>query len=70
MSRAGEPKSGKRMFGLTVNRLLYPEAGRHAESLAAEIRVDLEAANAYVERHGSFAEAACQHFAASGDETA
>ena len=44
-------------------------ARRRAEALAAEIRADLEAANAYVDKHGSFADLARKHFADSGDET-
>jgi hypothetical protein len=36
-------------------------------ALAAEIRLDLAAANEYVESHGSFAEFAREHFAADDD---
>jgi hypothetical protein len=35
----------------------------------AEIAVDLAAANDYVARHGSFAEMAREHYAASDDDT-
>jgi antitoxin CcdA len=44
-------------------------ARRRAEALAAEIRLDLEAANAYVDKNGSFADLAREQFADSGDET-
>jgi hypothetical protein len=37
--------------------------------LRAEIAVDLAAANDYVARHGSFAEMACEHYAATDDDT-
>jgi antitoxin CcdA len=37
-------------------------ARRRAEALAVEIRLDLAAANEYVENHGSFAELAREHF--------
>lgn len=40
---------------------------RRAEALAAEISADLVAANEYVEKNGSFAELAREHFA-SGDD--
>lgn len=43
-------------------------ARRRAEALVAEIRIDIEAANAYIERNGSFADQAREHFADSGDE--
>jgi hypothetical protein len=36
-------------------------AGRHAE-LRAEIRQDLEAVNAYMAKHGSFAEMVRRHY--------
>jgi hypothetical protein len=36
-------------------------ARRKAEQLQAEIRQDLEAANAYMAKHGSFAELVRQH---------
>ena len=42
-------------------------ARRRAEALAAEIRVDLTAANEYVENHGSFADFAREHFASDDD---
>lgn len=42
-------------------------ARRRAEALAAEIRLDLAAVNDYVEKHGSFADLAREHFA-SDDE--
>ena len=38
-------------------------ARRRAEALAAEIRLDLNAANEYVESNGSFADFAREHFA-------
>ena len=37
-------------------------ARRHAERWAAEIRADLEAANAYTAKHGSFAEMVREHY--------
>ena len=37
------------------------QAERH-QDLAAEIRQDLEAANAYMAKHGSFAELVRQHY--------
>lgn len=40
-------------------------ARRRAEQLAAEIQQDLEAANAYAAKHGSFAEMVRDHY---GDE--
>lgn len=40
---------------------------RLAETLAAEIRADLAAANEYVDKNGSFAELAREHFAAGDD---
>ncbi|HEU4619028.1 MAG TPA: type II toxin-antitoxin system CcdA family antitoxin [Gammaproteobacteria bacterium] len=42
-------------------------ARRRAEALAAEIRLDLAAANDYVEKHGSFADLAREHFASDDD---
>jgi hypothetical protein len=36
--------------------------------LRAEIETDLAAANSYVERHGSFAEMAREHYAAADDD--
>jgi post-segregation antitoxin (ccd killing protein) len=44
-------------------------ARRRAEALAAEIRTDLDAANEYVNRNGSFADLARDHFAESGDDS-
>ena len=43
-------------------------ARRQAEALAAEIQRDIEAANAYVARYGSFADLARQHFSPADDE--
>ena len=37
--------------------------------LRAEIELDVAAANAYVPRHGSFAELAREHYAATGDDS-
>lgn len=49
--------------------LAYEVARRKAEALEAEIRRDLEACNAYAERHGSFAEMVREHYQrAGGDE--
>lgn len=49
--------------------LAYEVARRKAEALEAEIRRDLEACNAYAERHGSFAEMVRDHYQrAGGDE--
>lgn len=42
-------------------------ARRRAEALAAEIRLDLAAANEYVESNGSFADLAREHFASDDD---
>ena len=63
-----------RSFGVNASRvaeeaLTIEVARRRAAALAAAIRKDIEAANAYVERNGSFAELAREHFAGSGDET-
>ena len=47
------------------------EALPHAMSprvLRAEIEIDLAAANDYVARHGSFAELAREHYAATDDD--
>ena len=41
---------------------------RKSEQLRAEIRQDLEAANAYAEKHGSFADMVRQHYQHSEDE--
>ena len=41
-------------------------ARRRAELIAAEIKQDLEAANAYAAKHGSFAEMVRDHY--GGDE--
>lgn len=62
-----------RRYGVNASRIaeeaLTGEVARlRAEALAAEIRVDLEAANAYTEKHGCFADLARAHFADSGDE--
>jgi hypothetical protein len=43
-------------------------ARRRAEALAAEIRIDIEAANDYVSRNGSYAELAREHFAKKDDD--
>lgn len=37
-------------------------ARRKAEQLRAEIRQDLEAMNAYIDKHGSFAEMVREHY--------
>ncbi len=37
-------------------------ARRHAEQIQAEIREDLEASNAYLAKHGSFAEMVRAHY--------
>jgi|JI9StandDraft_2_1071091.scaffolds.fasta_scaffold225217_2 post-segregation antitoxin (ccd killing protein) len=37
-------------------------ARRHAERIQAEIREDLEASNAYLAKHGSFAEMVREHY--------
>lgn len=42
--------------------LIREVAHRKAEQLRAEIRQDLEAANAYMSKHGSFAEMVRQHY--------
>lgn len=42
-------------------------ARRRADALAEEIRLDLIAANEYVENNGSFAELAREHFASDDD---
>jgi antitoxin CcdA len=42
--------------------LIQQVALRKAEQLKAEIRQDLEAANAYMAKHGSFAEMVRQHY--------
>jgi antitoxin CcdA len=43
-------------------------ARRKAEQLAAEIRQDLEACNAYAKQHGSFAEMVRDHYRRRDDE--
>lgn len=42
--------------------LIQQVALRRAEQLKAEIRQDLEAANAYMAKHGSFAEMVREHY--------
>jgi antitoxin CcdA len=42
--------------------LIQQVARRKAEQLQAEIRQDLEAANAYMAKHGSFAEMVREHY--------
>jgi antitoxin CcdA len=42
-------------------------ARRRAEALAAEIQLDLDAANDYVEKNGSFADFAREQFAPADD---
>jgi antitoxin CcdA len=66
--------SEARRLGVNASRvaeeaLTSEVARRRAEALAAEIRVDLEATNAYVEKHGAFADLAHKQFADSGDES-
>ena len=41
---------------------------RKSEQLRAELRQDLEAANAYAEKHGSFAEMVREHYQRSEDD--
>jgi antitoxin CcdA len=48
--------------------LIEQVARRKAEQLRAEIRQDLEATNAYIARHGSFAEMVRQHYRDDGDD--
>jgi len=48
--------------------LTHEVARRRAEALAVEIRADLEAANDYVSRNGSYAELAREHFATKDDD--
>jgi antitoxin CcdA len=43
-------------------------ARRKAEQLAAEIRQDLDASNAYAAKHGSFAEMVREHYQGTDDE--
>jgi antitoxin CcdA len=48
---------------------LIQQVSRHrAEQLEAEIRQDLEAANAYAAKHGSFAEMVRQHYRDHGED--
>ncbi len=59
--------------GLNASRvaeeaLAQAYADKCAEALAAEIRQDLEAANRYVEQHGSFPEMVRAHY--EGDDEA
>ena len=42
-------------------------ARRRAEALAAEIRLDLTAANEYVDNNGAFADFAREHFSSDDD---
>jgi antitoxin CcdA len=42
--------------------LIQQVARRKARQLEAEIRQDLEAANSYIAKHGSFAEMVRQHY--------
>ena len=46
--------------------LIQQVARRKAEQLQVEIRQDLEAANAYIAKHGSFAEMVRQHYDGTG----
>lgn len=48
--------------------LLQEVARRKAEQLQAEIRQDLEAANAYMAKHGSFTEMVRQHYHGSDED--
>jgi antitoxin CcdA len=48
--------------------LIQQVARRRAEQLKAEIRQDLEAMNAYVAKHGSFAEMAREHYQGKDEE--
>jgi len=41
---------------------------RKAEQVRAEIQRDLEAANTYAEKHGSFSDMVREHYAAESDE--
>jgi post-segregation antitoxin (ccd killing protein) len=49
--------------------LTHEVARRRAETLAAEIRADLDAADNYVAKNGSFADLAREHFAESADDS-
>jgi len=48
--------------------LVQEVARRKAEQVRAEIQRDLEAANTYAEKHGSFADMVREHYAAQSDE--
>jgi post-segregation antitoxin (ccd killing protein) len=48
--------------------LIQQVARRKAEQLQAEIRQDLEAASAYIAKHGSFAEMVRQHYHGSDED--
>jgi antitoxin CcdA len=48
--------------------LIEQVARRKAEQIRAEIRQDLEAVDAYVAKHGSFADAVRQHYAGADED--
>jgi antitoxin CcdA len=48
--------------------LIQDVARRKAEQLQVEIRQDLEAANSYMAKHGSFAEMVRQHYRDSDED--
>jgi hypothetical protein len=60
----GETIEHRYRFTLAYDKLLTAPA----EQLRAEIRQDLEAANAYAEKHGSFAEMVREHYRSEDDE--
>lgn len=53
--------------GVAEEALANEVARRRPETIAAQIRLDLTAANEYVENNGSFADLAREHFASDDD---
>ena len=57
-----------RLLRALLDELETLPAGRSSKVIRAEIEVDVAAANDYVERHGSFADLAREHYAAADDD--
>jgi antitoxin CcdA len=61
-------KLGINASQIAEEALLQQVTALKAEQLRAEIRQDLEATNAYIEKHGSFAEMVRQHYRDDGED--
>ena len=61
-------KLGINASQIAEEALIEHVARRKAEQLQAEIRQDLEAAGAYMAKHGSFAEMVRQHYHGSDED--